>query len=228
MPGQESVPDRARPGVRLGQADAAAAVRVVQPELIVGLDPVLLARHYQVAPVRRPFGRGVQRCRPLAHLLEPRAVRVRRPYVLGAVAVAQEDDPLAVRRVARLRVERQPRGDPPCLAAADRQGVEVPEQLEHDRSAVGREVEREPGPLVGLEGQGPLGLERQAVALVCGGRVDDDPGGVLREERHGVWRERRAGEQEDRGGSGHERSPRRISTDVGGGLSKLQRVPCAR
>ena len=70
--------DRAGAGVGLGQADAVAAVLVVQPELIVGLEPVLLARDDQVAPVRRPLGRRVQRGRALGHLAEPRCRRGQR------------------------------------------------------------------------------------------------------------------------------------------------------
>jgi hypothetical protein len=43
----------------------------------------------------------------------------------------------------------------------DRQRIEVAQQLEHDDAAVGLDVERQPGRLLGGELEGALRLERQ-------------------------------------------------------------------
>ena len=83
----------------------------------------------------------------------------------GAVAVAHEDDLRAVGRVARLLVLAGAAGDAGRRAAGDRQGVEVAEDLEDDGPAIGGDVERDPGRLVGGEAERP-GRDRAAATLV--------------------------------------------------------------
>ena len=78
-------------------------------------------------------------------------------------AIGQKRDRLAVGRVGRLALERQPAHDARRLAALDRQRVEIAEHVEDDRAAVGRHVERWPCHFVGGELDRLGGLEDQTL-----------------------------------------------------------------
>lgn len=73
-----------------------------------------------------------------------RAVSVGDPDVLGTIAIADEHDLLAVRRIARLLVPARAVRDARGGAARDRDRVEVAEYVEGDRMAIGRDVEGDP------------------------------------------------------------------------------------
>src|SRR5258708_4078853 len=87
------------------------------------------------------------------------------PDVFAALAIGDECDPLAVRRKSRLAVESHTTIDQLGFSAADWQGVDVTEQFEHNGLTVGRNVQREPGALVGGEFDLAVRLERQAFLL---------------------------------------------------------------
>src|SRR5262249_42323493 len=120
-------------------------------------------------------GRGAESDAVIAcDLLGFGALGLRVPYVVVAVAIAQEGNPLAVGREARLTVvslgvavflggvaERQTAGG----AADDRHGVKITEQLENDGLAVGRYIEREPSGFVGRELDLAGGLQREPALL---------------------------------------------------------------
>ena len=93
------------------------------------------------------------------------AIVVRDPDVLVAAAIREEDNLRSVRRVSWLRVEVQPRRNPRCRPARDGQGIEVTDQLEHDRAAIRRHVERDPRSFAGLEIDRSIRLERQIFFL---------------------------------------------------------------
>ena len=88
------------------------------------------------------------------------------PDVLAAIAIRNKRDPLAVRRKSRLAVERHPARNQFRLAALDRQRINVAEQLEHDRLAVGRHIQRQPRSLIRRELDLPVRLQRQLLVFV--------------------------------------------------------------
>ncbi len=98
-----------------------------------------------------------------------RAVDVDQPQVVGAVSIAHECHALAVGRIARLTVERHARREGLRFAPLDRQRVEVANQVEKNRLAVRRDIDRDPGSLVGRELDRPVRLERQTMGLLPGG-----------------------------------------------------------
>ena len=114
-------------------------------------------------PSGRPAWRREIVVRILRHLLRFGAVGMHDPDVLAAFAIGDKGDPLAVGRKTRLAVERHAAVDQLGFAALDRQRVDVAEQLEHDGLAVGRDVQRQPGALIGGEFDFAVGLERQAL-----------------------------------------------------------------
>src|SRR6185503_1451191 len=112
---------RARSAARAGHLHTGAAALVVHPELgALCRDHVLVVgrprRRHVVLALGGGDGAGV------------RAVRVRHPDVLRAVAIADEDQLPAVGREGRLHVVALPAGDAGGLAAGDRQSVEIAEQ----------------------------------------------------------------------------------------------------
>ena len=136
---------------QLHHAGARAAVLVVQPQLVGAAEHATGARRDDVVAVRGPHRRGVQLVAALGERLGVRPVGVADPDVLTAAAVRQEHDVLSVGRVPGLRVERGPGGDARRGPAGDGHRVQVAQQLEHDRLAVGRDIEREPGAFVRVE-----------------------------------------------------------------------------
>ena len=167
-----------------GHLHTRAAGLVVDPELRA-------LRGDHVLTVRRPRGRHVVLALGRGDGAWLRAVGVRDPDVFGTVAIADEDKFLAVRRERRLHVVGLAAGDPLRLAAADRQRVEIAEQLEDDRLTIRRQIERQPGRLRRGERQIAIGQQRQALVLH---RV----GGRLVVLRLGL-RERRVGHREGDG-----------------------------
>src|SRR6185503_5964841 len=141
-----------------------------------------------------------------------------------AVAIADEDQLPAVGREGRLHVVALPAGDAGGLAAGDRQSVEIAEQLEHDRLAVRRQVERQPRRLRRGERQRAFGDERQPLVLhrVGGGLVVLRP--RLRERR--VRHNRDHGEQAQHTGgeSGHGTSQFRRGRLYGCGRAGARRL----
>src|SRR5262249_46937168 len=84
--------------------------------------------------VSRPLGRHVAQPLRLRELPRPAAVGVDQPKIIGSIAITDEDDAAAIGRVTRRRVERLTARDPRRLAAADRQCVEIAEEVEDDRA----------------------------------------------------------------------------------------------
>ena len=161
---------RGRPGdaPRLRLVDElhpGAAVDVPHPELRVALvaagERPRPDRRDHVVAVRQPVRRLVVVDRRVGHL--PRGFRldIDPPEVLGAVPVRHEDHLRAVRAVARLGVVGHPLGKRRCVAARERDRVEVAQQVEDDGPAARADVDRDPGPLVGVERQGPVRLQRE-------------------------------------------------------------------
>src|SRR5688572_5439229 len=68
-----------------------------------------------------------------------------------AIAVAHEDDPRAIGGVTRGNVPVPAAYQQPRVPPADRDGVQVPEQIEHDLLPVGRDVDVHRRSLVRLE-----------------------------------------------------------------------------
>ena len=81
--------------------------------------------------------------------------------VLAPRAIAHEHDRLAVRREPRLAVEARATRYALGRAAANRERVDVAEQVEDDRPPIGRNVERHPRPFVGRELERPRGDQRE-------------------------------------------------------------------
>jgi len=183
---------RVRPVVgRSGDLDARAAVGVEEVELGA------FDRQY-VRTVRGPDRREVAVALRRGEREGVAPVGTGDPEVLGAVAVAHEDDALALRGEARLHVVALAARDARRLAAVDRQRVEVAEELEDDRLAVGGEVERDPGPLVGGEFERAGRDEREPVGPARGRGRAVVLGGGLGRERGGCRGERpveQAGEE---------------------------------
>ena len=168
-----------RPFVVFRQAHPAAAVLVIQPDLVHAADRHGRFRRDHVLPVGRPLGRGIEALFALREGARVGAVGVAQPHVLGARAVGEKHDGLAVGGIARLRVERRARGD--ALRLAPRRGhrVQVSQQLEHDRLSIGRHIERDPGPLRRREIDAARGLQGQRVRPLGGqglGRKDGKNG----------------------------------------------------
>jgi hypothetical protein len=137
-----------RVGARDERDARARAAGMVEPDL-AGAERALrrevLARR-DILSVGGP-GRAVQKLEILARDLAPvLAVGVHHPDVVAAAAVGRVGDLPAVRREARMAVERQPVGDARRAAARDGDGVDIPEQVEGDRSPVGADVEVQPRP----------------------------------------------------------------------------------
>src|SRR5262249_30756368 len=124
-----------------------------------------LARGEHVVTIGRPGRRREKALLVLRQRPRIRAVRVGDIEVLGSVAVADEGEPLSVGGIARLAVEGHSGRDRLGLAASDRDGVKVPEQLKEDRLAVWGNVERDPRPFVGGKLNCSIGLEREALRL---------------------------------------------------------------
>src|SRR5690606_27289586 len=120
-------------GAALGQLHAAAAARAVVHPHLAGAQRArggeVLAADDELA-VGRP-GRGVQKADGLVrHLTRVGAVAVHDPQVVAARAVRGEGDEAAVRRIARLHVPGDARGDGARLAAGDRHHIDVAQQVE--------------------------------------------------------------------------------------------------
>ena len=168
---------RVRRGARLTriELDARADRPVVHPERYVG--EVVLRRRIrtvaagdEVLAVGRPRRRTEREVGFLRDNLESRAVGVHGPEVVVAVPVGDERDHLAVGRPARHAVPRHAARDALRLATSDGKDVEVAEEIENERLAVGRDIERDPRPFVGCERDLARWLERQgrAVGARCG------------------------------------------------------------
>ena len=87
----------------------------------------------------------------LRDLLLVAAIAVHQPDIVAARAVGDEGDTLAVGRETRLMLIGESFGDPRRRAALDRHGVDVAEQVERDRAAVGRDIDIHPATLVDRE-----------------------------------------------------------------------------
>jgi hypothetical protein len=132
----------------LGELEALAAAAVVEPHLAGAgraLRGEVLARH-DVLAVGRPVGAVEEAEGLFADLLRVLAVAVGDPDVVAAPLVAGEGELLAVGAVARLLLPGDVVGQGARLAAADRQRVEVAQEVEDDLLAVGGDIEAHPGP----------------------------------------------------------------------------------
>ncbi len=147
----------------LGELQAVAAAAVIEPHL-AGAERALSGEVLagdDVLAVRRP-GRAVEQPeRLLGDGVDVGAVVVHHPDVVAAPLVAGEGDRLAVRAVARLHLPGDVMGERLGLAAGDRHGVEIAQQIEGDLPAVRADVEAQPGPLGDVDrhlGRGSGGL----------------------------------------------------------------------
>ena len=111
--------------------------------------PARVDRHAVRAP-RRAVHEPLTLARDLFQI---RAVRLHRPDVPEAVAVARERDPRAVRAEARLHFERRAAQDPRGRPALDRHRVDVTEDVEHNPSPVRADVHIHPRALGRVEGR---------------------------------------------------------------------------
>ena len=139
----------------LGQLQAAggAAVDRIHPQF-AGAERALRGEMLaadQVLAIRRPHRIVEQAEILLRHLRRAAAVAIHAPQVVAAAAVGGVGDLFAVGRETRLHVPGRAAADAGGVAAADRQGVNVPEHRKRDRAAVGADVEIEPGAFVGAE-----------------------------------------------------------------------------
>jgi hypothetical protein len=135
-------------GALLGHLQTVAAAAVIDPHLARAegaLGGEMLARD-DVLAVGTPIGRIDEAEGLLGDLLRIGAVPLHVPDVVAAGAVGGERDPLAVRRVARLHVPGDAAGERLRLAAADRNGVEVAEEIEHDLFPIRADVDAHPRP----------------------------------------------------------------------------------
>ena len=166
---------------RVVEPDLAAADRTRRHEVLAGRDE---------AAVRGP-DRVVDETKVLtADLLGFAAACRDRPDVVAAAPVADEGDPAAVRAEARHHVPRHPVRQRLRVAAADRQQVEVAQQVEDDPLAVRRHVEADPGAF------GRVDLD---LVLLAGRVVHVPLLPVLGEGRKGgQGQEQAGGEQEER------------------------------
>ena len=207
--------------VARGELDAGAAAAVVEPELDRreprGLP--LLAPREQVFAVGRPVGSADVGVLLLGQRARVRAVGVGEPEVLDPAAVAGEGDRPPVGREARLRVPGRARSQTLRAATRDRQRVEVAQQVEDQRRAVGRHVHRRPGRFARLEGD----------AARIGARLVDVRGSVRRRRRclrrclGGIGDGRREqGDEDERGerGATHARTSGRIGSGERNGRAK--------
>ena len=169
----------------------ALAARVVEPDLAAAdrtRRHEVLARRDEAA-VRAP-DRVVDEPEVLAaDLLRLAATCRDRPDVVAAAPVADEGDPAAVRAEARHHVPRHPVRQRLRVAAADRQQVEVAQQVEDDPLAVRRHVEAHPGAF------GRVDLD---LVLVAGRVVHVPLLPVLGEGRNGGEHEEQAGGELER------------------------------
>ena len=149
----------------LDELDPGAALDVPHPQLRVA--PVVPGqraradRRHHVVAVRQPLRRLVVVGRRVRHLPGRLRVDVDQPEVLRAVAIRDEDHLRPVRAVARLAVVGHPFGQRRRVAAGERDGVEVAQQVEDDGPAVRADIHRDPCALVRVERQGARRLQRE-------------------------------------------------------------------
>ena len=109
------------------------------------------------------------------------AIGVHHPDVELAGAIGDESDLFPVRRIARLKVnsESVARGQALGSASRERNAVDVAEEIENQRRAVGREVDRHPSAFAGFEIDGTRFATRRG-----------DVPAELMLDRKGDWRGR--------------------------------------
>ena len=122
--------------------DLAGAERALGGEMLLGDDVFAVG-----APARLVEKAEIL----LRHLTLVVAIDVHDPNVVPPSPIRGEGDAAAVGRKARLHFPRQPLGDAARRAAGDGHGVDVAEQGEDQRAAVGRDVEVHPGALGGAD-----------------------------------------------------------------------------
>ena len=152
-------------GLHAQHRGARSSVLVNQPQLVDAAEYATRAGDHDVVAVGRPLRRRVQVVRSLREGFGVRSIRITQPDIFRTVAIAQKDDALAVGRPARLRVEGGSRGYPRRGAPGHGHGVEIAQQLEDNRLAVGGHVERHPGRFRRLEAHRPRHLQRQRIEL---------------------------------------------------------------
>ena len=96
------------------------------------------------------------------------AVWIDHPQVVAPTPIADENDALAIGREPWLEVDRHPARDAGGTSTGDGKGVEIAQQIEDDRPAVGGDIDREPTPLARHEANRPCGNERELTHLRSG------------------------------------------------------------
>ena len=175
---------------RRHQRKSSATVDREQMEL-AGRESPRSPAHDDVLPVRREIGRDVLIAVALGELGGVPAIQGQSVDIVAAAPVGDEDDFLPVGTEAWLGIVGEPGGKLGRLAAGDRHGVEVTEQIEDNGLAVGAHVERHPGALGRRELRLPLRFEREGF-LRRTGRSTGALGGDGNNERQG----RKAGRNE--------------------------------
>ena len=151
-----------RLGTGLDQGKARATVDRIQLQL-GRREGAAAPAHHEVLAVGRPLGRDVLIGVALGHLGRVGFVERHGEEVVPAAPVGDEGDLLSVGAESRLGVERQPGHEGGGLPAADRQSIDIAEQVEHNGLTIGTHVQGHPGALGGGEFRLPLRLERQGL-----------------------------------------------------------------
>ncbi|MND91274.1 hypothetical protein D3C80_833890 [compost metagenome] len=131
----------------LDQRRALTAVHVVHPDLAgpQATSGRAVLAGYDIATVRAPGCAADQEIVLLeGQLATVRSIDIHEPQVLGAAAVRGEDDPAAIRREARLMLDRHPLGDARGRPARHGHQVEIAQKVEQHGLAVRADVHVHP------------------------------------------------------------------------------------
>ena len=131
----------------LDQRHAATARDVIDPDLTRAERTAggeMLARDDEAA-IGAPSRLGKETEILPGHLSLVGAIEVHHPDILAAAAIGGEGDAPAIGRETRLHVEREPLGNAPGRAARNIHGVDITQQIEGDRPAIGADIDIHPG-----------------------------------------------------------------------------------
>ena len=134
-----------------GELKSAATGNMIQPHFTSSQRPrvAVMLPPDKILAVRRPDGVVDLSLLLFCHLFRVRAVGIHIPKIVDAVPVAGEGDLLAVGTEPRLNIERGSGRQTTCLAAGDRENVQISEEVEHDLLSVGTDIDGHPGSFVG-------------------------------------------------------------------------------
>ena len=144
-----------------GERHTAAAVHMVHPQLGRAAQSTRARRH-NVLAVGGVLRRRIEIVVALGHLRAVAIGKGERPEILTARAIGDEHDRFAIGGKSRLRVVGHAAGEARGFAAGYGHGVQVAEQVEDERAAVGRDIHAHPRAFRGGERVGASGFEWQA------------------------------------------------------------------